>query len=219
MPSPPPLQMGLYYHIFNRGNNRENIFREERNYYFFMQRYAKYIEPVADTYAYCLLQNHFHFLVRIKTEEEQEEYFAKTQTPKVLETFRVLEPSQQFSNLFNAYAKAFNKTYNRTGSLFEHPFGRVEVTTDAYFIQLIAYIHQNPQRHGFVDDFRDWPFSSFHALASEQQTRLQRDDVLDWFSGLEGFFAYHETEVDPIRIAVLLLEEDPKGLEEDPKGF
>ncbi len=73
MPSPPPLEYNCYYHIFNRGNNRENIFKEERNYRYFLKLYAKYIEPVADTFAYCLLPNHFHLLVRTKTVEELQE--------------------------------------------------------------------------------------------------------------------------------------------------
>ncbi|MCG2769658.1 MAG: hypothetical protein L6435_14965 [Anaerolineae bacterium] len=126
MPSPPPLQMGYYYHIFNRGNNGEDIFREKRNYLFFMQRYAQYIEPIAYTYAYCLLRNHFHFLVRTRMPEEQEAYQRTLKTLKVSE-IKVLEPSRQFSRLFNSYAKAFNKMYDRTGSLFEHPFHRIEV--------------------------------------------------------------------------------------------
>jgi REP element-mobilizing transposase RayT len=63
---PIPLQYGLTYHIYNRGNNRENIFIEERNYRCFLQLYLKYIEPIAWTFAYCLLRNHFHLLVRIK---------------------------------------------------------------------------------------------------------------------------------------------------------
>ena len=62
MPSPPPLAYDGYYHIYNRGNNRENIFKETRNYRYFLTLYAKHIEPVADTFAYCLLPNHFHWL-------------------------------------------------------------------------------------------------------------------------------------------------------------
>ncbi|MBN1976347.1 MAG: hypothetical protein JW918_03000, partial [Anaerolineae bacterium] len=61
-----PLEHGQYYHIYNRGNNGENIFIEERNYSYFLGLYAKYIEPIADTFAYVLLRNHFHLLVRIK---------------------------------------------------------------------------------------------------------------------------------------------------------
>jgi hypothetical protein len=68
MPGPASLEYGAYYHIYNRGINGENVFREKRNYRFFLQRYAKYVEPVAFTYAYCLMKNHFHFLIRTKTQ-------------------------------------------------------------------------------------------------------------------------------------------------------
>ena len=198
MPKPVSLQYGKYYHIFNRGNNQENIFIEERNYRYFLRLYAKHIMPVADTYAYCLLRNHFHFLVRIKTVEEQE----LTGLGDLSALPR--KPSQQFSNLFNAYAKAFNKTYHRTGTLFQRPFGRIEVTSDSYFMQLVAYIHQNPQKHGFVNDFRTWPYSSYQALLSTKPTRLQRDDVLTWFQGVDHFEDVHRYEVDERKIAPLV---------------
>jgi len=198
MPKPVPLQYGKYYHIFNRGNNQENIFIEERNYRYFLRLYAKHIMPVSDTYAYCLLRNHFHFLVRIKTVEEQE--LTGLQDLSALPR----KPSQQFSNLFNAYAKAFNKTYHRTGTLFQRPFGRIEVTSDSYFMQLVTYIHQNPQKHGFVNDFRTWPYSSYQALLSTKPTRLQRDDVLTWFQGVDHFEDVHRYEVDERKIAPLV---------------
>ena len=73
MPSPARLQHGQAYHIYNRGNNQENIFVEERDYQHFLRLYSKYIEPIGDTYAYCLFRPHFHFIVRMKTEQEQEE--------------------------------------------------------------------------------------------------------------------------------------------------
>jgi putative transposase len=200
MPSPAPLRYGLYYHIFNRGTNGEDVFTEKRNYLFFMQRYAKYIEPVAFTYAYCLLRNHFHLLVCIKTPEEQ-------QTLKVSEPFRALEPSRQFGHLFNAYAKAFNKLYGRTGSLFEHPFHRIEVETDAHFQSLVVYIHRNPQKHGFVDDFRTWPYSSYQALISRQPTRVQREAVLEWFGGLDSVLVSHTSDVREDTIRSIMLED------------
>lgn len=202
MSSPPPLEYNTYYHIFNRGNNRENVFKEERNYSYFLKLYAHYIEPVADTFAYCLLPNHFHLLVRVKTIEEAEE-----ETLKVSETFRVLNPSQQFSNLFNAYTKAINKAYQRTGSLFEHPFGRIPVTSEQYFTQLVSYIHQNPQRHGLIDDFRRWPYSSYQTLFSEKPTRLKRDIVLKWFGGRPQVEQLHQQKISKGELAPLLLED------------
>jgi putative transposase len=203
MPNPGALEYGVYYHIFNRGNNRQNIFFEERNYRHFLQLYGKYVQPVADTYAYCLLRNHFHLLVRIKREEEQ-----PPQTFEVgNQTSKVLSPSQQFSNWFNAYAKAINRAYGRTGSLFERPFGRIAVTSDAYFAQLVVYIHHNPQKHGLVDDFRNWPYSSYHALVSAKPTLLKREDVLDWFGGLPGLARLHEEQVPEGPLGPLLLED------------
>jgi putative transposase len=201
---PAPLQYGQYYHIYNRGNNRENIFIEERNYRYFLKLYTRYIEPITNTYAYCLLRNHLHLLVRIKTVEEQEKTLRVSETLRVSGTFMPLDPGQQFGNLFNAYAKAINKAYQRTGSLFEHPFGRIPVTSDAYFVYLITYIHQNPQKHGFVDDFRLWPYSSYHTILSTKPTRLKRGEVLAWFDGPAEFQVLHQQVVNESQIASLV---------------
>ena len=186
MSKPTALRSGGYYHIFNRGNNRETIFREQRNYFYFLKLYEKYIPLVADTFAYCLLPNHFHLLVRVKTGEE-----------KVTSGLRVKNPGQQFGNLFNAYTKAFNKVYQRTGSLFEKPFKRIEVTSDAYFRRLIAYIHQNPQRHGLIDNFQLWPYSSYQTILSHKPTHIHREDVLAWFGDGKAYQAYHQ-EVETV---------------------
>jgi putative transposase len=193
MPDPQPLQPGQFYHIYNRGIDGQPLFREQRNYPYFLELYAKYIEPVAGTYAYCLLSNHFHFLLRIKDEK----------TGPVSETGPVLNPSRQFNNLFIAYAKAFNKAYDRTGGLFESPFKRILIDHDRYFTYLVVYIHRNPQRHGFVDDFRRWPHSSYGAILSTQPTRIQRATVLDWFDGPDGFEEAHdmlvgESQIEPL---------------------
>jgi REP element-mobilizing transposase RayT len=64
--TPPPLEPGCYYHIYNRGNNGEDLFREQRNYAYFFKLYAHLVSPVADTFVYCLMRNHFHLLIRIK---------------------------------------------------------------------------------------------------------------------------------------------------------
>lgn len=156
---------------------------------------------MADTYSYCLLPNHFHFLVRIKTVDEQ---IRSQQTLRVGETLSVLRPSQQFGNLFNAHTKAINKAYERTGSLFQNPFGRKSVGSDAYFVWLITYIHQNPEKHGLVDDFRAWTYSSYHAHGSDKPTRLERDDVLAWFGGVDAFQAHHQHQIADHQVAPLV---------------
>ena len=178
-----PLERGQYYHIYNRGNNGENIFIEERNYSYFLDLYAKYIGPIADTFAYVLLRNHFHLLVRIKDPPRPGRSDRPARSPK--------SPTQQFSNLFNSYAKSINKAYGRTGSLFQKRFGRIPVTSDAYFATLVRYIHFNPQKHGFVSDFREYPYSSYQAVLSNKTAQLKRDAVLEWFGDKTTFVEFH----------------------------
>ena len=207
MTNPTPLRHGRVYHIYNRGVNRENIFLEKRNYLHFLKLYAQHITPIAYTYAYCLLRNHFHLMVQVKTPEEIRDGENLTgfenlsglgetrdQNLTGLEELSGLAgkpPSQVFSNFFNAYAKAINKEYGRAGSLFQRPFGRIEVASDRYFMRLVTYIHHNPVKHNFVTDFRAWPYSSYRAIAATQPTRLERKVVLDWFDGRQGFADAH----------------------------
>ena len=66
------MEAGNFYHIYNHANGSENLFRNDENYNFFLRKWSQHIEPIADSYAYCLMPNHFHFLVRIKDEEDLE---------------------------------------------------------------------------------------------------------------------------------------------------
>jgi REP element-mobilizing transposase RayT len=203
-----PLQYGRFYHIYNRGNNRETIFRSSENYRFFLQRYGHYVEPVAATYAYCLLPNHFHLLVYIRTEEEQLEW-QRCQLSESwhLSSWQPSEPRRAFQKLFISYAMAFNRRYERTGSLFQKPFKRKPVDSDRYFVTLVQYIHRNPELHGLVDDFREWSWSSYGALLSEKPTRVERAEVLDWYGGRTEFEDAHAGEMDE-RLIEPLVEDD-----------
>jgi REP element-mobilizing transposase RayT len=177
MSKPRPLRHDAIYHTHNRGNNGQALFVEGRNYHYFLQLYARHVHPAVETYAYCLLPNHFHLLTRVKPQHE----LAKA-------------PSQVFANGFNAYAKAINKAYDRSGCLFERPFQRIEVTDEQYFARLVIYIHLNPVRHGFVDALDAWPFSSYRTLLTTGPTRLERDLVLDWFGGRGAFVSAHAVD-------------------------
>ena len=195
-----PLQPDSFYHIYNRGINGENIFKQERNYSYFLKKYALYIEPVAETYAYCLLKNHFHLLIRTRSEEEilkakvvEKEAFVSNEgfLKKPEEKPVSWHLSNSFASLFKSYAQAINIAHKRTGGLFEEPFRRILVDNDAYFTELIYYIHQNSQRHGFVKDFRDYPHSSYHSHLHTALTKLKRQEVLQWFGNRNEFEKFH----------------------------
>ena len=157
------LEPDKTYHLFNRGNGNEIIFVNDENYRFFLQKYAEYVSVIADTFCYCLMPNHFHFLLRIKEEAVlrsifskvpnfgKDQNFGKVQNFGKGETEKIsLEKklSKQFSNFFSSYSQAFNKQQGRKGSLFMKNFKRNLVENEAYRNKLVHYIHHNPVEAG-----------------------------------------------------------------------
>ena len=189
------LEPGIFYHIYNRGINGCNIFRTRNNYRHFLRLHQKYIDPIAETFAWALLKNHFHLLVRIKNEPEIN--LASLPVPTNINSFQSEERTLKkfhlyFSDFFNSYAKAYNKQEGRTGSLFERPFRRIHVDDSNYFTNLVVYIHNNPAHHGFTDDFREYPWSSYGTILSIEPSRIQRDKVIGWFNGKGEFVSTHK---------------------------
>jgi len=217
-----PLLPDAYYHVFNRGNNRENIFYKSENVQYFLEKYAKYMLPVVDTYAYCLLPNHFHLLVRVKTSAELLVSVATSDLPG----FKNLEGlvarrneieirnfignlvSDQFRLLFMSYAKAINKQEKRIGSLFQKNFKRLQVRSEPHLTTVVRYIHANPQLHGLCADFRDWTDSSYDAMLSERPTKLRREEVLTWFGSQDELARQHLKYIDWKTAGQWLIEDD-----------
>jgi len=196
------LEPEHFYHIYNRANGRERLFVNEGNYRYFLEKYAEYIYPFAETFAYCLLPNHFHFLIRIRSLEELRklknlQVLTNLQGLEDLEGLHAKDLTQQFSNFFNAYTKAFNKQQSRRGNLFQHNFKRIRVRDDGYLCQLIYYIHCNPIHHRLATSISEWKYSSYHSIIGKQKTLLAREEVLQLFGGSEKFLHYH-SEVERI---------------------
>ncbi len=183
------LTYGKFYHIYNRGINGCDLFKGKENYEYFLNLYDIHVSPIADTFAWVLMKNHFHLLVRIKDEE----YIKNLQG---FGNLRGLKLYQSFSNLFNAYAKAFNKQRQRTGSLFEHPFHRKLISDVEYFKRVVIYVHNNPVHHGFTEHAMDYPWSSYLTCISVKPTQLQRDEVIGWFDNKANFKIAHENHRD-----------------------
>ncbi len=132
---------GQYYHVYNRGVNHQDIFLTEENYRFLLRRAKKYLIPnKVVIIAYCLMPNHYHFLVRQNGE---------------------IPISTFIQAVFNSYSKAFNLAFSRTGTLFEGPFRAVAVEKYEYLLHLCRYIHRNPMDAGLVKHPSEWQFSNF----------------------------------------------------------
>jgi REP element-mobilizing transposase RayT len=179
-----PLIEGQYFHIYNRGVNSENIFKEERNYYYFLQQYKCYCADVLETLSYCLLKNHFHLLVYVKENVEVPRRDGQGM-------FR-MNASKQLSHFFNSYAQSINKAHKRTGPLFESPFERKLINDDRYLRSMIYYCHRNAQHHAFVKDFREWEFSSYDAVLKNNNSLVAAEKVIQRFGSVAAFEKAHK---------------------------
>jgi putative transposase len=130
-----------YYHVYNRGVEKQPIFRERENYRYLLRLVKKYANQLCvAVIAYCLMPNHYHFLLR------QDGNDSAGLLPQLV---------------FNRYTKAFNKRYGRIGTLFERRYQSIWVDAEGYLLHLCRYIHANPVKAGMVSQPEDWPFSNY----------------------------------------------------------
>ncbi|GHT56624.1 hypothetical protein AGMMS49982_23560 [Bacteroidia bacterium] len=207
-----PLEESKFYHIYNQGNNHENIFLKDGNYIYFMQKLDTYISDFVELYAFCLMPNHFHLLVRIKemaeldtnAREKIEEYrlsrhsissrYGMSKMPE--STLYSNFISEQFRRLFLSYSKSINKQTERSGSLFRKNFKRKEINNLQYLQNTVIYIHRNPLHHGFEEDFRNYRWSSYDRMLEDKITKLKKREVLEWFEDKDNYRYAHLVDIE-----------------------
>jgi len=200
------LEYGKFYHVYNRGNNYENIFTCEEDYLKFLNNVEIYISPVADVISWVLLKNHFHFMVYIKNEAEigyvdsknsksrdsskkWSVYFTNNGNQELL---LKPQPVEMFKHFFNSYSRWFNIRHHRLGSLFIKNFERKPVDNIEYYKNIIVYIHKNPVKHGFVKHQIEYPWSSY--LGNKQNTieDFWKSKFVPYFENYDDFVKAHE---------------------------
>ena len=203
------LQAGKTYHIYNQGNNGVNLFSRNGNYHYFLKKYKEKLSPFVNTFAYCLLPNHFHMVVQIKNYVELHEastnnYFPKPKAGLITayDVFEIedsdydhaisIKISHRFARFFAGYAQAFNKETGQKDKLFALPFKRLVVEDEFYFENLIAYVHRNPIHHGLVSNYENWQHSSYFEIL-ENWNKSNPNGIIDvpflkdWFETKENF--------------------------------
>ena len=193
-----------YYHIYNRGNNKQDIFLEPADYFQFIKRIKiilqqdinqtrltqSSIKPLPKNsfviIAYCLMQNHFHFLIKTKEHSGL--------------------VSEQFRKFFSLYAQKVNEQTGRSGSLFLKPFRRKIIINENYLQRLIFYIHYNPVYHNISKTFENYNWSSYKRVLDQKKTNLQKEKVLELFNGREGYIDFHQNMHDLKAIREFIIE-------------
>jgi len=169
-----PFLPDQYYHLYNRGNNRQAIFFEQENYLYFLRGVKKYLLPVASIIAYCLMPTHYHMLVRVN------------KTSEVCKTSEVSEVSRRVShamqNFLISYTKAINKRFSRVGALFQGAFLSEPIYAYDHLLNLCVYIHANPVKDGSADCPEDWPYSNYlEWLGQRDGTLVDREFIQEHF--------------------------------------
>ena len=186
------FEEGRYYHIFNRTINKELLFLNDENYNFFLSQWNKYFDGFLSVFAYSLMPNHFHIFAQV----------VSSSSSNINE-----ELEEKCKRFFSSYTLSFNNQNRRKGSLFQKRFKRILVDKDDYFTKIIHYIHNNPIHHGIADSYEKWKYSSYNAIVSNGETKVNRKEVLDWFGGKENFILFHQQNVDFRRVEKYTLEE------------
>ena len=180
-----PWMRGHYYHLYNRGMSKTAIFREEDNYHYVLLKARRYCQDFQlSMIAYCLMPNHYHFLVR------QDGLQRAGKLPQLI---------------FNGYSKAYNKRYDHSGTLFERRYQSKHIKQDSHLLHLCRYIHANPVVDGVVERPEDWQYSNYREWVG-----LRKGKLVDWEFVRENFHSaasYREFVLEYIQAAVLKYSE------------
>jgi putative transposase len=214
------LYENCFYHIYNRSINKETLFRDEKDKKYFMEQWQYYLGSYMDTYAYSLMRNHFHFIAKVKTPDD--DFYACVKKEKTVASFKFVANEidlntfleDQFKRFFTSIAATYKKKYNRQGSLFQKRFKRIELSTLFQILDKICYVHHNPIHHSVTTTYEAYEYSSYRAYLSDKPTKISRLEGLELFSdkgSVEFFVQFHKNYHDNWRELNLSKDFDELG--------
>ena len=155
-------QPGLY-HVYNRGINRQPIFFSNGDYLHFKTLCQKYVASKCQIIAWCLMPNHFHFLINVDKTSLERIIWGGNEMPALTNGFQLLQSS---------YARRTNYKENRTGSLFQQKTKAKCIEERDHAITAFWYLHQNPVKAGLVGNMWDWEYSSYQDYCGMREDNL-----------------------------------------------
>lgn len=164
-----------YFHVYNRGVKKAAIFDQPRNYDFFLKKVSAALQTNGvKVVCFCLMPNHFHFLLEQMKPEGISNFMQQT---------------------CNGYAKALNKQRMQTGHVFESKYKMKLVESNEYLLWLSRYIHRNPKEAGIVQSIADWKYSSYEDFVNSQKYAFVKSEtVLSQFQSPNDYREFVEGE-------------------------
>ena len=197
------FECGRIFHIYTRANSDNDLlFKERDNYLFFLKKYNEYLTPISQTLCYCLVPNHYHFLIKVNDKDKIFNYqiqknYKYSKNDLKIDNFI----QQQISNFHNSYAKAFNKKYKRRDSLFQKNPKTKNITDEKYLMRVSRYIHKNPIKHNLITDLINWEYSSYpNYIGYRNSSFIEIDLILSYYSSIQDFINFTTLEIDDYEI-------------------
>lgn len=191
------LENGIY-HIYNRSNNHQDLFLYGSDYDRFLNKYFDYFHHIFDTYAYCLMPNHFHFIVKVKSESNIKSSILRLNDSKATALYMEDEASlheyisDQFRRWLSSYALYRNRKYKSRGQLFQNRHKSIGIRSEQKLLEFICYVHHNPIHHGFCGDYNQWDYSSYFAYFQNDKTSINTTEILDLSEGKDNLYNLHK---------------------------
>lgn len=165
------------YHVMLRGNGQRQIFQDDEDNRRFIEALRSYKETCGyQIYAYCLMGNHVHLLIRINPDGEP--------------------LNKIFRRIGAHYVYWYNRKYHRAGHLFQDRYKSEAVEDEAYMFAVLRYIHQNPVKAGIAQAMDSYPYSSYHEYLSPRPMQLTDADFINSLMNRRAFIAFHKKD-DP----------------------
>ncbi|MCP4252845.1 MAG: transposase [Candidatus Scalindua sp.] len=168
---------GAFYHVLSRGNERKEIFRDDKDRSLFIEILGEMSARFSvDIFAYVLMDNHYHLLLRTN----------RANISKSIQWLGV------------TYTRRFNIKHRRSGHLFQGRFKSFLIENDKYLLILSCYIHRNPLRAGIVRRLVDYQWSSYkiYAYGKPSHSWLMTDVLFSQISGKDKSRGYKEIVQD-----------------------
>ncbi len=173
-----------FYHIYNRGNNKQPIFFSEANYFLFLKKIREQLSPVADVIAWCLMPNHFHLIIH------GNEHSIKERSSFGGKSMQVF--AYRLGILLSSYAQAINKQNKTSGSLFQQKTKCKMLSEEnngskvSYLENCFFYLMANPVEANLVKHPAEWPFSCFSDYAGLRNGTLCKKELFFSATGLSS---------------------------------
>jgi hypothetical protein len=212
MPTPAVLKASFiannYYHFVCKSIDGILLFPAIEDYKVFKDRFKKFTDEFLQPWCYCLLPNHAHHIVKIKSPsiiKNSIDKFPVENKTKAMLSFLTDSTNEialdkmidrQMNSFLVSYANYYNNKYNRQGGLFQKPFKRIAIADDAHLQQAIIYTHANAQKHGIVNDYKQYPFSSYGEIIKENNYYINSKNVTAFFGGIEKLIKINKTQVE-----------------------